>query len=164
MNLAAATMMALAAAFWAYAWWRRDGSHRRGFLQGWHTLRSIFPLLLLAFTTVGYVTVLLSHSGLQDWMGPGSGWKGLLLAQGIGMLIPGGPYVVLPLIGSLQQLGTGLGPTVTLLTSWASLSLLNAVWEIRFLGWRFTVIRWILMLVFPLTVGFLVQTLFEDVP
>jgi uncharacterized membrane protein YraQ (UPF0718 family) len=76
------------------------------------------------------------------------------------MLLPGGPYVVIPLISTLYQLGTGLGATVALVTSWSSLSLFNALWEARFLGWRFTIIRWTLLLPFPLLVGLLAGALF----
>jgi uncharacterized membrane protein YraQ (UPF0718 family) len=78
----------------------------------------------------------------------------------MGMLMPGGPYVVLPLISTLYQLGTGLGATITLVTSWSSLSLLNALWEAHFIGWRFTLIRWTLLLPFPLLVGLLAEAWF----
>ncbi len=160
MSLPVFALLIPAVILFAYAWRRGDGSHRRGLARGWHTLLSVLPLLLLAFTTIGYVSVLLPQEGLQNLMGSDSGWKGLLRAQGMGMLMPGGPYVVMPLIGTLYQLGTGLGATVALVTSWSSLSLLNALWEARFLGWRFTIIRWTLLLPFPLLVGLLAEALF----
>lgn len=160
MNLAFLTLLIPAVLLFAYAWRRGDGSHRRGLTRGWHTLLSVLPLLLLAFTTIGYISVLLPQEGLQDLTGSGSGWRGLLRAQGMGMLMPGGPYVVMPLISTLYQLGTGLGATVALVTSWSSLSLFNALWEARFLGWRFTIIRWTLLLPFPLLVGLLAEALF----
>ncbi len=160
MNLAIFTLLIPAVILFAYAWRRGDGSHRRGLAQGGRTLLSVLPLLLLAFTTIGYVGVLLPQEGLQNLMGPDSGWRGLLRAQGMGMLMPGGPYVVLPLISTLYQLGTGLGATIALVTSWSSLSLFNALWEARFIGWRFTLIRWTLLLPFPLLVGLLAEALF----
>ena len=162
MNLATFTLLIPAVILFAYAWRRGDGSHRRGLARGGRTLLSILPLLLLAFTTIGYVSVLLPQEGLQNLMGPDSGWRGLLRAQGMGMLMPGGPYVVLPLISTLHDLGTGLAHTVILVTSWSSLSLLNALFEIRFIGWRFTAIRWTLMLPVPLLVGLLAQALFGE--
>ena len=160
MNLASFTLLIPAVIFFVYAWRRGDGSHRRGLARGGHTLLSVLPLLLLAFTAIGYVSVLLPQEGLQNWMGPDSGWRGLLRAHGIGMLMPGGPNVVLPLISTLYQLGTGLGATVALVTSWSSLSLFNALFEARFLGWRFTLIRRTLLLPFPLLVGLLAEALF----
>ncbi len=145
-----------------YAWRRHDGSLRRGLTQGWHTLLGVLPLLIMAFITIGYVRVLLPQDGLQNLIGPDSGWGGLFLAEGMGALMPGGPYVVLPLISTLHELGTGLAHTIILVTSWSSLSLLNALFEIRFIGWRFTAIRWTLMLPVPLLVGLLAQALFGE--
>ena len=164
MNLATLTLALVAAALWSYAWWRRDGSHWLGFLRGWHTLRSVFPLLVLAFIIVGYATVLVPESSLEDWIGPHSGWSGLLLALGMGTFIPGGPYVVLPLIGTLSDLGIGLGATIALINGWAGLSLMHAAWEMRYLGWRFTAVRWTLTLFFLLLSGSLAQAIFEGAP
>ena len=164
MNLATLTMIVLAAGLWSYAWWRRDGSHWRGLLRGWSTLKSTFPLLGLAFIIVGYATVLVPETGLQGWIGSDSGWSGLILALGMGTFIPGGPYVALPLIGTLNDLGIGVGATIALVNGWAGLSLLHAAWELRYLGWRFTAIRWTLTLVFLLLIGSLAQAIIEVVP
>ena len=164
MNLATLTMIVLAVGLWSYAWQWRDGSHWRGLLRGWSTLRSTFHLLTLAFIIVGYATVLVPETGLQGQIGPASGWSGLLLALGMGAFIPGGPYVALPLIGTLNDLGIGVGATIALVNGWAGLSLLNAAWELRYLGWRFTAIRWTLTLVFLLLIGSLAQAIIEVVP
>lgn len=76
------------------------------------------------------------------------------------MLLPGGPYVVFPLIAALYQTGAGLGAAVTLTTSWATLALLNLSFEIPFMGWRFTLIRWPLALVLPVASGAAAEWLF----
>ena len=163
MNFATLTMVVLATALWTYARWRRDGSHWRGLLQGWSTLQDTFHLLVLAFIIVGYATVLIPLTGLHNWIGPDSGGRGLLLALGMGTFLPGGPYVILPLIGTLNDLGIGLGATIALINGWAGLSLLNAAWEMRYLGWQFTAVRWTLMLLFLLLIGFLTQGIFGGV-
>ena len=90
---------------------------------------------------------------IQQWLGPESGWSGLLLAELIGLLLPGGPYVVLPLIAVLFQAGAGLGPAVTLVTSWAMLALISVTFELPFMGWRFTAVRWGTGLLVPLLAG-----------
>ena len=160
MNVATGTMVLLAAGLLAYAWQRNDGSHWRGIMQGWQTLRRTLPLLLIAFAIVGYVDVLSPQNLVQAWLGPTSGWSGLLLAEGIGMLLPGGPYVVFPLIAVLYQAGAGLGPAVTLVTSWAMLALISVSFELAFMGWRFTAVRWGLGLLVPLIAGGAVHLFF----
>jgi uncharacterized membrane protein YraQ (UPF0718 family) len=143
----------LAAGLLAYAWRRGDGSHWRGVIQGWRTLRRTLLLLIVAFIIVGYVDVLSPQDLVKAWIGPNSGWHGLLLADGVGMLLPGGPYVVFPLISVLYHAGAGLGPAVTMVTSWAMLALISV-------GWRFTAVRWVLGLVFPALAGGIAQLIF----
>jgi hypothetical protein len=69
------------------------------------------------------------------------------------MFLPGGPYVVFPIIDILSQAGAGLAPVITLITSWSSLSLLTISFELPFMGWRFTAIRWGLGLGIPILAG-----------
>jgi uncharacterized membrane protein YraQ (UPF0718 family) len=160
MSTATWTMMVLAAALWVVAWRKGDGSHRRGLDGGWRTLRRTLPLLLVSFGIVGYVNALAPQELVRSLIGPGSGWSGLLLAEVLGMLLPGGPYVVFPLIGVLYEAGAGLGQAVTLITSWATQALLSLTFELSFMGWRFTGIRWGLCLIFPLLAGAAAQLLF----
>lgn len=160
MNIATLLLGTLAIALWTYAWRRGDGSHRRGMIQGWHTLRRILPLLLVAFVIVGYVDVLAPQRLVQAWIGPGSGWRGLFLSEVAGILLPGGPYVVFPVIAALYRAGAGLGPAVTLVTAWAMGALLTISFELPFMGWRFTAIRWGLGLLFPLLAGAAAQVVF----
>jgi uncharacterized membrane protein YraQ (UPF0718 family) len=160
MSVATITLVVLAAGLWLYAWRRNDGSQRRGLQQGWLTLRRTMPLLLVAFAIIGYVDVLSPQALVQTWLGPNSGWSGILLAEGVGVLLPGGPYVVFPLIAVLYRTGAGLGPAVTLVTSWATLALISVSFELPFMGWRFTAVRWGLGLLVPLVAGGLVQLLF----
>lgn len=157
MKTATIALVILAVGLLTYAWRRGDGSHRRGVVQGWHTLRRSLLLLVVAFIIVGYVNVLVPQDLIQSWIGPESGWRGLLLAEGLGMLLPGGPYVVFPLIAALYQAGAGVGPVVTVVASWAALGLLSVTFELPFMGWRFTAVRWGLGLVVPLLAGVVVQ-------
>ncbi len=152
--IAATLVLALlAAVLFFHAWRRGDGSHRRGVLEAWRTLKQMLPLMLAAFAIIGYVTVLSPRETVQALIGPESGWRGLLVAEGVGMLLPGGPYVVFPLIATLYRSGAGIGAAVTLTTSWATLALLNLSFEIPLLGWRFTVSRWPLALALPVLAG-----------
>jgi len=144
-----------------FAWTRRDGSLQKGAELAWITTKRNAALLVTAFIIVGYVNVLSPTELVQAWIGPDSGLKGLFIAEGIGMLLPGGPYVVFPLIGVLYSAGAGLGSAVTLVTSWATQALLTISFELPFMGWRFTAIRWGLGLVVPVLAGLAAQLLFS---
>lgn len=135
------------------AWRRGDGSVKRAVKAGWSTLLRTLPLLIVAFIIVGYVNALEPQALVRTWIGPGSGMQGILIGTLAGMLLPGGPYVVFPLIGTLYASGAGMGPTLAMITSWAGLALLSVSFELPFLGWRFTLIRLGLGLVVPVLVG-----------
>ena len=92
-------------------------------------------------------------------VGPESGLKGLFIAEAIGFLLPGGPYAVFPIIGILYTAGAGLGPIVTLVTSYSLLAFLAITFELPFMGWRFTMVRWVTGFIVPLLTGF-VATIF----
>lgn len=160
MTTATAILGTLAIGLLIYAWRREDGSHQRGVVQGWRTLRRTLPLLVVAFIIVGYVNVLSPQELVQAWIGPNSGWQGLVLADAIGVLLPGGPYVVFPLIAALYQAGAGLGPAITMITSWAMLAFISVTFELPFMGWRFTAVRWGLGLAFPILAGLIAQFIF----
>lgn len=134
--------------------WRQDTEKLKlGVQIGWSTLKRTLPLLLLAFLIVGFVNALEPQSLVRAWIGPNSGLRGVLIGTLAGMLLPGGPYVVFPLIGALYQSGAGLGPTLAMITSWATLALLTVSFELPFMGWRFSIIRLGLGLLVPLLVG-----------
>lgn len=136
-----------------YSWRRKDGSLERGFSSGWQTLKRNALILILAFILVGYVDILSPTQLIDGWIGPESGISGLIMAEFIGMLLPGGPYVVFPLIAVLYSNGAGLGPSVTIITSWSTQALLTVSFELPFMGWRFTAIRWGLGLLIPFLAG-----------
>jgi uncharacterized membrane protein YraQ (UPF0718 family) len=135
------------------AWRRQDGSLKKGVTKGWQTLKRNAVILVLAFIIVGFVNVLSPQDLIETYLGPESGWQGLLLAEAIGMLLPGGPYAVFPIIGVIYAAGAGLGPVVTLVTSYSLLAFLTITFELPFMGWRFTAVRWGIGLFVPLIAG-----------
>lgn len=153
MDTATLVLWIIALAFGVYAWQQRDGSLKKGGELAWKTTRQNAALILIAFLIVGYIDLLSPTELVRSWIGPRSGWKGILLAEGLGILLPGGPYVVFPLIAILHDSGASLAAVVTLVTSWATLAFLTVSFELPFMGWRFTVIRWGLGLSIPLFAG-----------
>ena len=160
MTIATIALWIIAVLLIAYAWYRRDGSLKRGVELGWQTLKRNTALMILAFILVGYVNVLSPTRLIQGWIGPESGITGLILAELIGMLLPGGPYVVFPLIAVIYSAGAGLGPAVAIITSWSTQALLTISFELPFMGWRFTVIRWGLGLGVPFIAGAMAMIIF----
>jgi len=160
MTTATLTLWIITLGLLVYAWSRKDGNLNNGAALAWNTFKRNVALLIVAFIIVGYVNVLSPTQLVKAWIGPDSGLKGIFLAEIIGMLLPGGPYVVFPLIAVLYSAGAGLGPAVTLITSWATQALLSITFELPFMGWRFAAIRWGLGLAVPVLAGIAAHILF----
>lgn len=160
MKIATLILWVITVGLFFVAWRKKDDSLQKGGQLAWQTTRRNAVLLVLAFVIVGFVNALSPTELVKKWIGPESGWGGLLLAEGMGMLLPGGPYVVFPLITVLYQAGAGLGAVITLITSWATQSFLTVTFELPFMGWRFTAIRWGLSLLVPFLAGVVAQLVF----
>ena len=155
MSTATALLVLLAGLMLGLAALRRDGSMRRGLNISWRTFLRTLPLLIVAFVIVGFVEELAPQEIVRTWIGPESGLGGVLIGEAAGALMPGGPYVIFPLIAAIYQAGAGIGPTLAMITSWSGLALLSASFELPFMGWRFSVIRLGLASVVPVIVGLL---------
>lgn len=161
MTLATIIMVLLALIMMGYAGLRRDGSLLRGLKQGWSTLRRTALLLLLAFIIVGFVNTLAPQDMVRQWIGPRSGLMGLAIGEIAGVLLPGGPYVVFPLIGALYDAGAGIGPILAMVVSWAMLAMISVSFELSFMGWRFSASRLVLGLPVPILIGLAAHLLFS---
>ena len=153
MNSATLILWSIAAVLFLFSWRAGTDTLQRGFELAWKTTSKNALLIFLAFIIVGFVNILSPEELVTAWIGPNSGWKGILTSEFLGMLLPGGPYVVFPIIDILAQAGAGLAPVITLITSWSTQSLLTVSFELPFMGWRFTVIRWGMGLVIPILTG-----------
>jgi uncharacterized membrane protein YraQ (UPF0718 family) len=117
-------------------------------------LSSVAPQLALGFLLAGMLTVLMPADLVSRWIGPGSGFAGILIATVAGALTPGGPYLQFPLVAMLANAGAGPGPMAAYLTAW-SVSSVNRllIWEIPVLGLPFAAARWGVSLMLPIIAG-----------
>lgn len=95
--------LAILMAVWAFT--RGKDLPLRGVQAGLGLLQEVWLPLLLGFMLAGLFEVLVSRELLVKWMGKESGVQGILLGWLVGLLMPGGPYVVFPLAASLLKEG-----------------------------------------------------------
>lgn len=121
----------MAAAFWIGGW----ELAKSGFTQAGQLINSVWLRLLLGFTLGGLIQVLIPRALIAKWLGPTSGLKGILIGSYMGIIMPGPPYVIFPIIASIYRSGAGAGPIIALLAGRALLGLQHLiVWQIPFLG------------------------------
>ncbi len=157
-------MAALAAVMLLIAYFRGDGSHITGLAISWKLILMTLPLIIFALILAGMVQVLLPHDLISRWVGVESGFRGIMIGTLAGAVTPGGPYVSLPVVAGLLQAGASTGTMVAFLTSWSLWAVARLPMEFGILGWQFTVIRIISVIIFPPIAGIIANVVSRLVP
>lgn len=148
-------MGVLAIALFIIATIQGEGKNIAGLKNAWVMTRQIIPLLAFAFIMAGLVQVMLPKDMLAKWVGDASGFRGILIGTLAGAVTPGGPYVSLPIVAGFLSAGAGIGTMVAFLTSWSLWAVARLPMEVGIVGWKFTLIRLLSVLIFPPLAGLL---------
>ncbi len=135
------------------------------FSQGWDLVQTglvtsvgmfkfVWFRMVLGLLMGGMIQVLISPALVHQWMGAGSGFRGILVGTAAGIFTPGGPYVHFPLLAALQNKGASVGPLAAFMTSWAVIPLYRTLmFEIPFMRIEFALCRMAVSLLVPIFVG-----------
>jgi uncharacterized protein len=137
------------------------GEHLQGLNITWKMTLEILPLLVFAFIIAGMVQVLIPQEMIGKWVGGESGMKGILIGTMAGAIMPGGPFVSLPIAAGLLRSGAGIGTMVAFLTGWSLWAVSRLPLEVGILGWKFTAIRFVSSFIFPPIAGYIAHLLFS---
>ncbi len=154
-------MIAVALLYIAYQ--RGSGEHVVGLKSAGNLLVQILPLLIFAFIVAGMIRVLIPQELIAKWVGAESGFRGILIGSVLGGIMPGGPYVSMPIIAGLLRTGAGIGTMVALITSWSLIAIARLPMEVGILGWKFSLIRLACVFFFPPIAGLIASKLFSSV-
>ena len=114
------------------------------------------PRVLLALLAASFLAQLIPTDAVANWLSPDRGWQSLLIAAGLGTLVPGGAVVAVPIALLLSKAGAGTPQLMTFLTSWSLLAVHRIIaFEVPAVGWRFAALRLSAAFMFPLVVGVL---------
>ena len=133
----------------------------RGLESTGRLLRGVWLDLLLGFLFAGLMDVLIPAPALSRWLGDERPGRGILLGWAAGLLIPGGPNLVFPIIANLFQKGAAPGPVISLLTAKTLVSPIRMLtYEAPLLGWPLTLARFIPGVLLPPVMGVIGQWLY----
>ncbi len=154
-------MGALAVALIFLGYFKGQGQHITGLKLSLNMTIEILPLLIFSFIVAGMIQTLIPSELLSKWIGSESGLRGIFIGTAAGGVMPGGPYVSLPIAGSLIKSGAGIGTMVAFITGWSLWALGRLPVEVGILGWKFTLIRLACTFFFPPIAGILANLLFS---
>jgi uncharacterized membrane protein YraQ (UPF0718 family) len=120
----------------------------------------IMPRIALALLAAGFLAVLIPSEPVARFIGPESGFFGVLLASIVGGFIPGGPILSFPLVVVLYKAGAGLPQLIAFLTAWSVFAFHRVlIYEVNLMGWRFSAVRLISSIILPPLAGLLAMAL-----
>ena len=139
------------------------GEHILGLKSAGNLLIQIIPLLIFAFIVAGMVQVLIPTEMVSRWIGAESGIRGILVGTLIGGIMPGGPFVSLPIAAGFLRAGASIGTMVAFITAWSLLAVSRLPLEVGIMGWQFTLVRLACSFFFPPIAGLIANRFFSGV-
>jgi uncharacterized membrane protein YraQ (UPF0718 family) len=122
----------------------------------------IAPILIPAFIAAGMLQEIMPKETFLRWFGQESGLRGIVLGTLAGAVMPGGPYLIFPVLAVLFKAGGGIGPIIAFVSSWSLVGINRTiVFEIPMMGWQFSVVRILAGIIFPIPLALLARFLWN---
>jgi hypothetical protein len=110
----------------------------------------IVPRIALGVIGSGYIAAIIPQQVITGWLGPDSGWSGVLAAVIAGAATPGGPVVGFSIGAVALKSGGGAPQVIAYVVAWALFAFQRLIlWEIPFMPARFVWFRAAVSLPFP---------------
>ena len=111
---------------------------------------NIMPRIALGVIGSGYIAAVIPQEIITGWLGPNSGWSGVLAAVIAGAATPGGPVVGFSIGAVALKAGGGTPQVIAYVVAWALFAFQRLIlWEIPFMPARFVWFRAAVSLPFP---------------
>ncbi len=150
----------LPAGFFVFVLWSFANNFAPGIRAGENALsfiKEMASILPAAFILVGLFEVWVKKETVEKHLGIDSGVKGYLWAVVLAGTIVGGLYIALPLCYVLQRKGASLGVIFMFLNAAAVCRIPMTLFEMSFLGVKFTIVRYAVSLPLLAVTAFLLD-------
>lgn len=130
-----------------------------GIRSGATTLVRVLLLILAGVFLGSAVGAMIPREVIARSIGGESGFTGIVIGTLVGALIPGGPYVLFPLVASFYSIGAGVPALIAMIFAWTCIAVTRLPLEIGFLsavgGERLILYRILIGIPLPLLAGVL---------
>ena len=129
---------------------RSKALFREGATEGARDFVLLLPRIMIGVVGSGYIAAVIPQEIITGWLGPDSGWSGVLTAVIAGAATPGGPVVGFSIGAVALKAGGGAPQVVAYVIAWALFAFQRLIlWEIPFMPARFVWFRAAVSLPFP---------------
>jgi hypothetical protein len=138
------------AALAVIAWRRGRVVLKASVREGTLDFINIVPRIALGVIGSGYIAAVIPQEIITGWLGPNSGWLGVLTAVIAGGATPGGPVIGFSIGAVALKAGGGSPQVIAYVVAWALFAFQRLIlWEIPFMPARFVWFRAAVSLPFP---------------
>ena len=121
---------------------------------------NIVPRIALGVIGSGYIAAIIPQEIITGWLGPDSGWLGVLTAVIAGAATPGGPVVGFSIGAAALKSGAGAPQVIAYSTAWALYAIHRLViWEVPMMPARIVWLRAAVSLPLPVIAAALAMLL-----
>jgi len=132
------------------AWQRGPNVLTASLREGTVDFIRILPRIALGVIGSGYIAAVIPQEVITGWLGPDSGWLGVLTAVVAGAATPGGPVVGFSIGAVALKAGGGPPQVIAYVIAWALFAFQRLLlWEIPFMPSRFVWFRAAVSVPFP---------------
>jgi len=131
--------------------WKRGGAVLKSSLrEGTMDFINIVPRIAVGVIGSGYIAAVIPAEVITGWLGPDSGWLGVLTAVIAGAATPGGPVVGFSIGAVALKVGGGTPQVIAYVVAWALFAFQRLIlWEIPFMPAKFVWFRAAVSVPFP---------------
>ena len=133
----------------------------RGLKAGGMGLLWALPIVVAGFALAGLLQAIEVRELVSEWLGSGSGIKGILLAAVMGAVTPGPVYFALPVAGGLLKGGAGAGVVVAYITAWDACSIRRLAIDLALIDWKVVLLKFGLSALFSVGAGVVAGMVFS---
>lgn len=106
--------------------------------------REMLMIMPVVFILTALLDVWVPKEKITKYLGKGAGIKGIFFSFVLGSISAGPIYAAFPICVMLYKKGASVQNLVIILSGWAVIKIPMLINEVKFLGSRFMIIRWIL--------------------
>jgi hypothetical protein len=119
-----------------------------------------FWIIISVFIFIGLIQAWVTPEQLSKYLGKTAGWKRFAFASTVPIFLGGSLFTIFPLTKSLKEKGASNSAILTFITAWSGKAPLLPL-EANFLGWKFTILRTLLIIPTAIVMGFLGETILD---
>ena len=129
-------------------------------------LKEMLIIMPVVFLLTALIDAWVPTHMIMNALGDNSGIKGFFTAIALGSISAGPIYAAFPVAKTLLKKGASVGNIVVILSSWAVIKLPMLANEIKFLGPKFMIYRWIFTVIAIFIMGYITSKIVkkEDIP